>query len=179
MKCSKLIIATGFIFLVLSSCTKKLNLKPTNDITSATVFSTPTGYKQALAKVYSSMATIGNSGPGSSSDIPSQLVSDAGSSDFFRQFWYLQCLSTDEAGWTYHGNTDPLGIHQMQWSAANQSVAGSYYRSFYVITLCNNFISESSEANVTKRNIYVTKKYIKCYMKIYLPKNILKYFNSD
>lgn len=149
----KRIVAASLVVAALASCTKKLDLAPTNDVTSVSVFSTPAGYKQALAKVYGSMALIGNSGPGSASDIPSQLVSDAGSSDFFRQFWYLQCLSTDEAGWTYHGNTDPIGIHQMSWSAASQAVAGSYYRSFYVITLCNNFINESSDANLSKRAI--------------------------
>src|ERR1043165_9955756 len=102
----KIVFGAGLMMFI-ASCTKKLDLTPTNSVTNTVVFSNVAGYKQALAKVYGSMALIGNSGPGSASDIPSQLVSDAGSSDFFRQFWYLQCLSTDEAGWTYHGNTDP------------------------------------------------------------------------
>ena len=149
----KIVIAFVVAGIFLSSCTKNLTQTPTNDVTSSEVFTTPAGYKQALAKVYGSMAMIGSSGPGANSDIPSTILSDAGSSDFFRQFWYLQCLSTDEAGWTYHGNTDPIGIHQMSWSASSQTVAGSYYRSYYVITLCNNFITESTDDKISSRGI--------------------------
>jgi len=31
--------------LVIQSCTKKLDLSPTNDVTAETVYSTPDGYK--------------------------------------------------------------------------------------------------------------------------------------
>ena len=65
----------------------------------------------------------------------------------------MQCLTTDEAGWTYHSNTDPLGIHQMTWSSNNQTVAGLYYRSYFQITLCNEFIRQCSDENLASRNI--------------------------
>jgi len=140
------------ILVILNGCTKKLDLAPTNDLTNDKVFATPLGYKQALAKVYGVMLTTGSQGAGSG-DLPSEIISDAGNSDFFRNLWYLECLSTDEAGWTYHGNTDPIGIHQMNWTAVNFSVKCSYYRSFYAITLANNFITESSAANISKHGI--------------------------
>ena len=140
------------ILVILNGCTKKLDLAPTNDLTNDKVFATPLGYKQALAKVYGVMLTTGSQGAGSG-DLPSEIISDAGNSDFFRNLWYLGCLSTDEAGWTYHGNTDPIGIHQMNWTAVNFSVKCSYYRSFYAITLANNFITESSAANISKHGI--------------------------
>lgn len=140
------------ILVILAGCTKKLDLAPTNDLTNDKVFATPLGYKQALAKVYGVMLTTGSQGAGSG-DLPLEIISDAGNSDFFRNLWYLECLSTDEAGWTYHGNTDPIGIHQMNWTAVNFSVKCSYYRSFYAITLANNFITESSDANVSKHGI--------------------------
>ena len=94
---------------MLQACSKKLDLFPTNATTSETVFTTATGYRQALAKVYASMAVTGSP----TRDIPAEIVSDEGNTAFLRQFWYLQCLSTDEGAWTYSGNTDPLGIHQM------------------------------------------------------------------
>ena len=140
------------LLIVLASCTKKLDLVPTNDLSNDKVFATPQGYKQALAKVYGVMLTTGSQGA-ESGDLPSQIINDAGNSDFFRNMWYLQCLSTDEAGWTYHGNTDPIGIHQMNWTSQNFSVKCSYYRSYYAITLANNFIIESSDANLAKRGI--------------------------
>lgn len=147
-----LFIAPILALVVLAGCTKKLDLTPTNDLTNDKVFATPLGYKEALAKVYGVMLTTGSQGAGSG-DLPSQIISDAGNSDFLRNLWYLECLSTDEAGWTYHGNTDPIGIHQMNWTSVNFSVKCSYYRSFYAITLANNFITESSDANLAKRNI--------------------------
>jgi starch-binding outer membrane protein, SusD/RagB family len=146
------LITSVLALAVLAGCTKKLDLTPTNDLTNDKVFATPLGYKQALAKVYGVMITTGSQGPGSG-DLPSQIISDAGNSDFLRNMWYLECLSTDEAGWTYHGNTDPIGIHQMNWTAVNFSVKCSYYRSYYAITLANNFINESSDENLSKRGI--------------------------
>jgi starch-binding outer membrane protein, SusD/RagB family len=138
--------------ILFNGCTKKLDLSPTNDITSVSVFATPTGYRQALAKAYSSMATTGNSGS-TSGDLPTEIVIDAGSSDFNRNYWYLQCLSTDEAGWTYADKFDPIGIHQMSWSSATFAVKCLYYRMFYTITLCNNFITESSDEKLATRGI--------------------------
>jgi hypothetical protein len=128
---------------LLQGCTKKLDLVPENTTTSEVVFSTANGYRQALAKAYVAMAVTGN--------IPAEIVKDDGSTGFLRQFFNLQCLSTDEGAWNFSGDTDPVGIHQMTWTANTQAVAGSYYRSFYVITLCNNIIKEASEANVGKR----------------------------
>jgi starch-binding outer membrane protein, SusD/RagB family len=146
------LIAALFVFAILGSCTKKLDLIPTNDLSNDKVFANAAGYKQAIAKVYGVMLTTGSQGPGSG-DLPSQIISDAGNSDFYRNLWYLQCLSTDEAGWTYHGNTDPIGIHEMNWNNVNFTVKCSYYRSYYAITLANNFITESSDQNLAKRGI--------------------------
>ena len=135
--------------LVLPSCQKKLDLFPTNDVTAESIFKDPAGYKNALAKVYTSMAVTGTNGR----DIPSEIVSDEGNTGFLRQFWYMQCLTTDEAGWTFFGNTDPIGIHEMKWSASTLAVAGAYYRGYYNITICNNFIIESSDDKLSQRGI--------------------------
>lgn len=150
-----IIIAGIFSLALVQSCTKKLDLVPTNDITADQVYSTSLGYKQAITKVYAAMALTGNgngsSDPSGSPDISSEVINDEGNSDFLRMFWYLQCLSTDEAGWTYHNNTDPLGIHQMTWSAVNQTVAGLYYRCFFQITLANDFIKQASDESLERR----------------------------
>ena len=153
MKKNHFIIPIAAIVLIalVPACSKKLDLSPTNGITADSVYKTPLGYKSALAKVYGAMATTGQSGGTGSADIPSQILSDEGNSDFLRGFWYLQTLSTDEAGWTYHNNTDPLGIHQFTWSSINQTVAGAYYRSMFQITLCNDFIKHSTDAILSSK----------------------------
>ena len=144
---TKPVLALALLALAAGTgCHKKLDLFPVNDITSETVFRTPLGYRQALAKIYQGLAVTDG-------DIPGQIVSDEGNTGFLRQLWYLQSLTTDEAAWTYFGNTDPIGIHQMQWNAGNQTIAGLYYRCFYMVTLCNNYISESTPAKVSGRGI--------------------------
>ena len=71
------------VMFVFTSCSKKLDLLPTNDVTAETVYKTPLGYKQSLAKLYGSMALTGNNGPAGNGDI--QGI-DEGFSDFLRLF---------------------------------------------------------------------------------------------
>ncbi len=153
MKNYRITIAAASLALVFGGCLKKLDLVPTNGLTSVQLYSTPQGYQQSIAKVYSAWALTGNQGGSGQPDLPSQIIADEGNSDFYRDYWYLQCLTTDEAGWNYHSNTDPLLIHEMQWDANNEVVGGLYYRSFFQITLCNDFIAQSSDANLASRGI--------------------------
>lgn len=135
-------VCTGYLFalmMLFSSCLKKLDQFPKNDQTAFTVFATHDGYKRGLAKLYASMVVTGSP----VRDVPKEIVNDEGSTDFLRQFWYLQCLSTDEAGWTWSDKTSPVGIHQMSWSAASQTTAGLYYRCYYTVAVCNNYIAET------------------------------------
>jgi hypothetical protein len=145
----KILVIAGLVSGSLVSCTKKLNLLPTNDVTSAQVYSTATGYKQAFAKVYGAFALTGNSGPAGNGDI--QGI-DEGTSDYFRLLWCAQELPTDEAvvGWGDVGLPD---FHNMSWSSSNVFLKGLYYRSIYQITLANDFIRQSSDANLSSRNI--------------------------
>jgi starch-binding outer membrane protein, SusD/RagB family len=149
----KILLAGAVVIAMLPACTKKLEVSPVNQLVPEEVYKTPAGYKQALAKVDGAMALTGNSGGTGSPDISSVIINDEGNSDFLRMYWYLQCLTTDEAGWTYHGNTDPVGIHQMTWSSVNQTVAGLYFRSYFLITLANDFIRQAAEDKLATRGI--------------------------
>jgi hypothetical protein len=153
MKKYRITIAAAVLALVFSGCLKKLDLLPTNGLTPVQLYSTPQGYRQSIAKVYSAWALTGNQGGSGQPDLPSQIIADEGNSDFYRDYWYLQCLTTDEAGWNFHSSTDPLLIHEMQWDAGNEVIGGLYYRSFFQITLCNDFIAQSSDANLASRGI--------------------------
>jgi hypothetical protein len=146
------IVITLFIIVtsaVFQACTKKLDLKPLNDVTSETVYATPAGYKEALAKVYGSFALTGNQGPAGNGDV--QGI-DEGFSDFFRLYWKAQELSTDEAVISW-GDVGIQDFHNMNWSSNNSFLTGLYYRSLYQITLCNEFIRQSSDANLSSRGI--------------------------
>lgn len=152
----KMILKTSvlavFALVLIQSCTKKLDLKPTNDVTSETVYATALGYKQVLAKVYGAFALTGNQGPAGNGDV--QGI-DEGFSDFFRLFWKAQELSTDEAVISW-GDVGIQDFHNMNWTSNNSFLTGLYYRCLYQITLCNEFIRQSSDANLSKRGITST-----------------------
>ena len=149
----KIAITASVMLSLASACTDKLDLLPTNDITSETVYKTPAGYKQSLAKVYGAFALTGNTGGTGSPDIPTQIIADEGNSDFLRLYWNLQELTTDEASWTWQNDAGVKGLKEMSWSSVNPIINGVYYRSFFQITLCNDFIRQSSDDNLSKRGI--------------------------
>jgi hypothetical protein len=145
----KQLIGLSAVVLLITSCSKKLDIFPKNDVTSEVVYSTPDGYKKAFAKLYGSFALTGNNGPAGNGDV--QGI-DEGFSDFLRLYWKAQELSTDEAviAWGDAGIQD---FHNMNWSSSNPFLQGLYYRIFYQITLCNDFINQSSDDNISKRGI--------------------------
>ncbi|MEP6583098.1 MAG: RagB/SusD family nutrient uptake outer membrane protein [Ginsengibacter sp.] len=146
------LLSLGLV-LTMAACNKKLDLVPTNDITAQTVYNTPAGYKQGLAKVYAAFALTGNTGGTGNPDISPQIINDEGNSDFLRLYWNLQELTTDEASWTWQNDAGVRGLHEMSWSAVNPIISGVYYRAFFQIALCNDFIRQASDANLSSRGI--------------------------
>lgn len=138
-------------FSFLAACSKKLDLVPLNDVTADKVFSTMDGYKQALAKAYGSFALTGNAGGTGNRDIPSQIIADEGNSDFLRLYWNLQELTTDEAAWTWQNDAGIRGLKELNWSSSNPIVSGLYYRAFFQITVCNDFIRQSADDKISQR----------------------------
>lgn len=129
-----------------ASCSKKLDLFPTTGVTSETVFTDMKGYNEAMAKVFGSFGIQGQ---------PDLQGYDEGFSEFFREFWTLQELSTDEAvtAWSGSDNVGLPDIHSMSWTSSNQYSSILYYRCYAQITLCNNFILESTDEKLSQRGI--------------------------
>lgn len=158
MKKNILIIITVSIVAgsLLTSCKKALDMKPTNGVTVDAAYSTPAGYKEGFAKIYGAFALTGNTGGAGSPDIDPNTI-DEGNSDFLRMFWNTQELSTDEAidNASWNGNTDAglHDFHNLNWSSSNRMLLGLYVRSAYQILLCNEFIRQCSDANLSKRGI--------------------------
>ncbi|WP_158795829.1 RagB/SusD family nutrient uptake outer membrane protein [Pedobacter sp. L105] len=135
--------------MIMPSCKKDKIFFPNDQITSEQVYANAQGYKQAIGKAYAAFALTGNSGPTGSGDI--QGI-DEGASDFFRLFWCAQELTTDEAVVSFKDTGLP-DFHNMSWSASNPFLQGLYYRSTYQITLCNEFIRQSTDDQLSKRGI--------------------------
>ena len=134
---------------LLASCTKDLDRKPFYDVTSASVYEDFNNYKDVLAKIYAGLATTGQQGPAGNPDV-SDI--DEGFSSYIRTYWNLQELPTDEAviGWNDATIQD---LHRMNWTSADAFVKAMYYRIFYQITLCNEFIRETTDDKLSSRGI--------------------------
>jgi starch-binding outer membrane protein, SusD/RagB family len=134
---------------VLSSCVNDLNRIKPYELTSATVYSDPANYRGLIAKVYSGLALSGQEGPSGKPDISGI---DEGFSTYLRQYFKAQELTTDEAviGWNDGSIKD---YHNMNWTSGNEFIAAMYYRIFYQITLCNEFVRETTDAKLSERGI--------------------------
>jgi len=132
----------------------ELDLTPTNDQISSTVYTSVADYKAGLAKLYASYSLAHSSGATAASDIGGLNVSFA---DFLRLFWMSQELTTDEAicAWSDTGIPE---LNQMTWSADNQFLRGLYSRSIYQITVCNEFLRESAPEKLAARGINASQE---------------------
>lgn len=148
-KLYKMILAPALVLVSLNSCKQSdLNLTPTNDVTADVVYATPAGYKAELVKLY---ATYGLTSPTGSdnSDIGGL---NAGFADFLRLFWTSQELTTDEAICAW-GDTGIPELDHSLWSSDNQFLRGLYSKSILQITLCNEFLRESTPEKLSSRGI--------------------------
>jgi starch-binding outer membrane protein, SusD/RagB family len=145
----KIMLSAGLLISVITSCKKDLILTPNDAVTQEQVFSSPTSITQAMAKVYGSFALTGNEGGSGQPDINGI---DEGASDFYREMWDVQELTTDEAVITYN---DPgvQDLHNMVWSSSSQVLQGVYDRSLYQITLANNFLQQTTPSLLSSHGI--------------------------
>ncbi|MEO6039112.1 MAG: RagB/SusD family nutrient uptake outer membrane protein [Saprospiraceae bacterium] len=142
-------IAVLLVTLAMAACTKDLDREPFYDATSASVYQDFNNYKLILAKLYAGIAVSGQQGPAGKPDISGI---DEGFSSYWRQYWQLQELTTDEAviGW----NDGTIAqLHYMTWTPANEFIGALYNRFFYQIALCNEFIRETSDDKLSGRGI--------------------------
>ncbi len=139
------------VTVVASSCAKKLDLYPTNDLTPEKAYSTPAGYKAVLAKIYGTLAITGNAGPAGNPDISGGL--DEGSQvPYIRMFFNCEELPTDEAVVAWNDQTIH-DFHDLKWTSADPFLKGIYARPIYNITLINEYLRESTDAKLAERGI--------------------------
>ncbi len=145
------IAALALITAVFSSCAKKLDLLPQNDLIPEKVYATPDGYKGVLAKIYGGLAIGGNNGPAGSPDISGGL--DEGSQiAFIRPFINCQELPTDEAVCFWNDQTIKT-YHSLNFTSADPFLKGMYARPLWNVTLVNEYLRESTPEKLASRNI--------------------------
>lgn len=145
-----LLVFAGLVVLT-TSCLKDLDTEPLDDdeITSAKVFDDPASYKQILAKLYAGLATTGQQGPAGDPDISGI---DEGFGQYLRMYWYHQELTTDEAVIAWNDQTIK-DFHWQTWTASDVFISAMYYRLFYQIAACNEFIRETTGEKLDERGV--------------------------
>lgn len=154
MKTTYLYTTVLAFFVLLSSCTKDLDLEPKFGMSSAQVYNDPANYINVLAKLYAGLTLSGNEGPAGDPDIADI---DEGFSSYIRVYWNLQELPTDESicGWNDTGIPE---LNTMTWGSSNSFVKAMYSRLFFQIALCNEFIRESSDSKLDERGFSQSDK---------------------
>jgi len=144
-----LLAAAGLLTGGLAACTKDLNREPFYDLNTESVYRDPARYIQVLAKLYAGFNLSGNSG---SPDVFAGQGKDEGETSYLRAYWYLQELTTDEAVVAW--NSGPLQeLNKTTWTSSNDLINNSYTRIFYEVSICNEFIRETSDDKLSTRSI--------------------------
>lgn len=139
------------LILALTSCINDLDTVPIDEdvVTSEKVYEDPNNYINVLAKLYAGLAVSGQEGPSGNNDLSGL---DEGFGQYLRAVWYAQQLPTDEAviGWNDATLRD---FHDIDWSSTDGFVTNLYYRIFYQVSLCNEFIRETTDEKLNSRGI--------------------------
>jgi starch-binding outer membrane protein, SusD/RagB family len=147
----------GYLFLmilgmsmVLNSCTNDLNVTPKDDdeFLAEDFYKNPASYKQVLAKLYAGMYVGGNDGDGRG-DI-SGIGGDF--SSYLRLLFVCQEFPTDEAIIAWADGSLPT-MNTQTWSPSNEFLYGTYSRSFYQISIANEFLRETTDEKLTSRGV--------------------------
>ncbi len=137
--------------LSLPACFSDLDTVPLDpdEVTANVVYDDPTSYRRVLAKLYAGLAVSGQQGPAGQPDISGI---DEGFGQYIRGLWYLQELSTDEAviGWN---DQTIANFHEQDWDANDVFINAFYSRIFYQISLCNEFLRETTDAKLDSRGV--------------------------
>lgn len=143
------ILTVVVLLFTINSCTDDLKQEPITDLTAANLYKDFGNYPNLLAKLYGGLA-VGGQDPGDGNGDIADI--DGGFSGYFRLYFTLQEITTDEAviGWndgTLHE------FHELSWTPANEFNNAMYYRLYTEIAFTNEFIKNTSESMLIKNGI--------------------------
>src|SRR6188768_932266 len=147
----KSIFGISLVAVMGLACVDDLNTVPLDpDVKTANVvFDNPESYLQVLAKLYAGLAVTGQQGAAGQPDIEGI---DEGFGQYLRMYWYHQELTTDEAviGWNDQTIKD---FHAQNWTADDGFIYALYSRLFYQVSICNEFLRETTDAKLDGRGV--------------------------
>jgi hypothetical protein len=138
--------AAALLFIAAAGCTDT-TVEPKSTVSDANIFDDPSAYKAFIAKLYAGLAVTGQVGPNGNTDIQTP---DEGFNQYVRVLWYSQEVPTDEAvlGWGDPGVPD---LNRWNWGPSNYFLQTLYYRVYYQIQLCNEFLRQTTDAKLAGR----------------------------
>ncbi len=141
-----------------TSCVSDLDQYPQTETTSKDVYTTLANYEAVLGKIYASMVTSGQGKGGDSKDMESVLNNGSGF-DYMRMFINMQECGTDEMASTWLTGEQTTGLTYLSWDANDAWVSDMYYRIYYNIALCNEFIRNANTASFSGEEESKMKQY--------------------
>ena len=131
---------------MLTACVGDLNTIPLNptDVTSETAYGADeAGYVQGLTKIYFQLV---------SNNTQDLQVADGGASEFIRAFWSTQEVTADAAKCAW-GDAWVNDLNNCTWKGdvLNDAVYAVYVRTLQGITYVNEYLRQTSDANLSSR----------------------------
>ena len=127
-----------------TSCVGDLNQYPHIETTSADVYTSAANYKAVLGKLYVSFVISGQEKGGGNSD----MSSNSGY-DYLRCYFNMQECGTDELVYTWQEGDKMSGLTYLSWDANDVWVSDTYYRIYYTIALCNEFLRNATDGQIS------------------------------
>ncbi len=128
-----------------TSCVSDLDQYPHTETTSADVYTKAENYKTVLGKLYTSFVVAGQGKGGDNADLSSNT-----GYDYMRCYFNMQECGTDEVIYTWLAGEKMSGLTYLTWDANDVWVADTYYRIYYTIALCNEFLRNASDDQIAR-----------------------------
>lgn len=149
LKMIRPILAVLVLIAAVQSCESRLDLQPEdNRLFGDAAFARDGAYLEAFAKLYAGLGLTGQDTTGQ----PDIVSDDEGASAYLRSLWKVQELPTEEAiiGWNDGGIRT---LNYQTWTAGNEFTRAAYGRFMYQVTICNNFLRETTDAKLDSRGV--------------------------
>ena len=141
-----------------TSCVSDLDQYPQTETTSKDVYTNLANYEAVLGKIYAAMVTSGQSKGGDNKDMES-VLNDGSGFDYMRMFLNMQECGTDEFASTWLTGEQTTGLTYLSWDANDAWVSDMYYRIYYNIALCNEFLRNANGASFSGNDEVKMKEY--------------------
>ncbi len=130
--------------LAFSACLKDLDQRPVveSESDATEVYSSVDGFRGVLAKIYASYCIAGQEKGGGNADLSSN-----NGFDLLRGYFNMQESATDELAGTWLSGDKIEFLTFMNWDASDPWVSDTYYRLYYTISLCNEFLRNTGLAD--------------------------------